>query len=187
LADPVQEQSAARTELKTGRPSRQALAELEESHERLHDQRRALPGHKLKQLDDAEARIGRLTSERDPLLQTLRALPEPSPRRLLSRKRDPEELDRSRLVAAISAYDGELERALAQRARLEGELGDPEQVRSERAGLDRAIEEVNGQSARMRERLDEREREIPSRHDAVPRDRGDEVERSATRDLELGL
>jgi hypothetical protein len=123
LADPVQEQSAARTELKTGRPSRQALAELGESLERLHGQRRALPGHKLKQLDDAEARIGRLTSERDRLLQTMRALPEPSPRRLLSRRRDLDELDRSRLAAAISAYDGELERALAHCTRLERELG----------------------------------------------------------------
>jgi conjugative relaxase-like TrwC/TraI family protein len=186
LADPVQEQSAASRELKTRPPSRRALAELEESLERLHSQRRALPSHKLKQLEDAEARTGRLTSERDRLLQKLRALPEPSPRRLLSIRRDPDELDRSRLVAAISAYDGDLERALAHRARLERELGDPEQVRPERAGLDRAIEEVNGRSARMRERLDEREGEIPSRHDAILRDRGDEVERSATYDLDLG-
>jgi hypothetical protein len=187
VADPVQEQSAARRDLKTGPPSRRAIAELEESLERLHGQRRALPGHKLKQFDDAEARISRLASERDHLLQTLRALPPPPPRRLLGLRPDPDELERSRLVAAVSAYDGELERVLAQRADLERELGDPEQVRSERAGLDRVIEEIKGRSARMRQRLDERELEIPSGHDVAPRDRGDAVERGATRDLELEL
>jgi hypothetical protein len=187
MADAVQEQSAARHELKTGPASRRALAQLEESLERLHGQRRALPGHKFKQLDNAEARIGSLTSERDRLLQTLRAVREPSPRRLLSRKRDPDELDRSRLVAAIGAHDDELERALAYRARLERKLGDPEQVRSECAGLDRAIHELSGECARVRALLAERELEIPSRHDAILRDRGDEVERSASRDLEVGL
>jgi AAA domain len=111
LADPVQEQAAARGELKTGPRSRQDLAALEQSVERVRAQRSALPVRKLTQLDDADARIGRLTSEPDRLLQTLRALPEPPPRRLLSRRRDPDELDRSRLVAAIGAYDGELERA----------------------------------------------------------------------------
>jgi ATP-dependent exoDNAse (exonuclease V) alpha subunit len=187
MAHPVQEQAAAGSELKSGPQSPQALLELEESLERLHGQRRALPEHKLNQLDDAEVRIGRLSSERDRLLQTLRALSEPSPRRLLSRRRDPDQLDRSRLVAAISAYDGELERAHAHRARLVRELGDPEQVRSEQEGLDRVIEETAARTAQMRERLAEREVESPSERGPVPRDRGDEVERSAAYDLDLGL
>jgi conjugative relaxase-like TrwC/TraI family protein len=187
VADPVQEQAAARGELKTGPQSRQDLAALEQSLERVRAQRSALPVRKLTQLDDAEARIGRLTSERDRLLQTLPALPEPPPRRLLSRGRDPDKLDRSRLVAAIGAYDGELERAFAHRARLERELGNPEQVRSERAGLDQAIEDICGRNNELGERLAERELESPSPHDPVPRDRGDEAERDTNHDLELGL
>jgi conjugative relaxase-like TrwC/TraI family protein len=187
LGDPVQEQWAARGELKTGPQSRQGLTELEEDLERLRAQRSALPVHKLTQLDDAEARLGKLTSQRDRLLQTLRALPEPSPRQLLDRTRDPDNLQRARLVAAISAHDGELERALAHRTRLERELGDPEQVRSERAGLERAIEEVSGRYSELHERLAERELESPSRHDPVARNREDEAERGTAYDLDLGL
>jgi hypothetical protein len=187
VGDPVQEQPAARSELNTQPESRQALAGLEQTVQRLLAQRSALPVHKLTQLDDAEARLAKLTSQRERALQTLRALPEPLPRQLLARRRDPGELERSRLIAAIGAYDGELERALAHRARLERELGDPYQVRSERAGLDRAIEEISGRCVDFRERLAERDLESPSRRDPVLGDRGDESERSATYDLDLGF
>jgi hypothetical protein len=187
MGHPVQEQAAARCELKSGPQSPQALLELEESLERLRSQRMALPVHKLTQPDDAEARLGKLTSERDHLLKTLRALPEPEPRRFLGNRRDPGKSERTRLVAAVGAHDDELERAGAHRARLERELGDPEQLRSERAGLDRAIDQITDQSTELRQRLAERELEGPNRHDPIPRARGEEPERSATYDLDLGL
>jgi hypothetical protein len=187
VGDPVQEQPAARSELNTRPESRRGLAELEETLERLRAQRSALPVQKLMQLDEAEARLGTLTSQRERALQTLRALPESAHRRLLGRRRDPNELERSRLVAAISAYDGELERALAHRARLEGELGDPDQVRSERTGLDRAIEDVRGRYKELSERLAEREPESPNPFAPRLRGRDAELARSATHDLDLGL
>ena len=186
LGEPVQEQSAVRSELKTGPHSRQALAALKESLERLQARQSALSVHKLIQLDDAEARLRNLTSKRDRLLQTLRALPEAPPWRKLGRHRDPHELERSRLVAAISAYDGELERASADRARLERELGHPQQVRSERAGVERAIEEISGRYNELRERLTERQRENPTPDDPVLRNRAEEAERRTTHDLDLG-
>ncbi len=185
LGEPVQEQSAARNELKTGPQSRQALAELEESLGRLRAQRNALPVHKLTQLDDAEARLRKLTNQRDRLLKTLRALPEPPARRLLGRGRDPHELERSRLVSTLGAYDGELERAAAHRARLERELGEPEQVRSERAGLERAIEEISRRYNELREPLDEPQRESPPTHDLTLLDRPDDTERDTMHDLDL--
>ena len=187
LGNPVQEQSAARSELNSRPESRQALAAFEQSLRRLRAQRSALSGHKLTRLDDAEARLRKLTSQRDRLLGALRALPEPPPRRPLGRHRDPHELERSRLVAAIGAYDGELERAATQRARLERELGNPEQVRSERAGLERAIGEISGEYRELHERLAGRGLDTSSRHDPILCDRADEAQRSATYDLEPGL
>jgi chromosome segregation ATPase len=187
LGEPVQEQAAVRSELNTQQRDQRALAVLDTSLDRLHAQRSALPAHKLAQLDDAEARLRDLTSQRDRQLQALEALPEAPPQRLLARKRGPHELERSRLAAAIGAYDDELKRAGAHRARLHRELGDPEQVRSEHAGLDRAIEEIRGRYDELRERLAEHHRDAPTPHDPVPRDRGEETERRITHDLDLGL
>jgi hypothetical protein len=184
--DPVQEQPAARSELNTRPESRQVLAELQETLQRLRAQRNALLVQKLTQLDHAEARLSKLTSQRERALQTLRALPEPPARRLLVRTRDPHELERSRLLAASSAYDGEIQRALAHRARLERNLGDPEQVRSERAGLDRAIEEVRGRRRELGERLAERGPESPNPFASRLRGRDEVLDRPPTYDLDLG-
>jgi conjugative relaxase-like TrwC/TraI family protein len=105
VGDPAQEQPAARTELNTPPESRQALAELEETLQRLRAQSNALPVQRLTQLDHAEARLSKLTSQRERAHQALRALPAPPAPRLLGRTRDPHELERSRLLAASSVYD----------------------------------------------------------------------------------
>ena len=187
FGEPLQEQAAARSEL-AGQPhGRQALVTLQQKLGRLHAQQSALPIHKLTQLDDAEARLRKLASQRDRLREAVQALPDVPPRRLLGHRRDPHEIERSRLVAALSAHDGELQRASAQRARLERELGNPEQVRSEHAGVARAIEELSVRYNELRERLTESERESPTPHARAVGNRHEIAQRRTTHDLDLGL
>jgi conjugative relaxase-like TrwC/TraI family protein len=180
VGEPHQERSAAASEP----PDPRRPVALRESLEALRAQRRALPIHKLQQLDDADARLIALSGKRDQLGGTLHDLRAPS-RRLGRSRSNGSEIQRARLSAALNGYDQALEQTRAQRARLERELGDPEQVRSERDGLDRAIEEIEREYRAHGQQPGEREPER-SRHALTP-EHPRAVERSGGPDHDIGL
>jgi hypothetical protein len=81
---------------------------------------------------------------------------------LLGRATDPHLIDRTRLNSALTGTHTQLERALAERATLARELGDPEQVRSELDALDRTAAPAREQHRSLRHQLAERELTNPA-------------------------
>ena len=171
-----QEQGAARLELHD-HTRNEALDAMREELNRLRAQRSALPVRTLTQLHDAELRIAELERGRQRVARDLAGVAG-APKWRLGRWRDPQELERARLSAALAAHDRALEEARERRAGIEQELGHPEQVRSEREGLDRAIE-------RLGELMRERELEGPD--PPGPRRLERELERNGGHDLGPGF
>jgi hypothetical protein len=161
LAEPLQERAADRAEPIVEDVSRERLAALRERLDQLTAQRAALPTHGLQRLDDADARVLELTARRDELGAELERLPEPR-RSLFGRTRDPHLVDRTRLTSALTGTHAQLEQALAERATLTRELGDPEQIRSELDALNRTIAPVREQHRTMRHELAQRELANPA-------------------------
>jgi hypothetical protein len=72
-------------------------------------------------------------------------------------------VDRTRLTSALTGAHTQLEQALAERATLAHELGNPEQVRSELDALNRTIAPVREQDRSLRDELAQRELANPAR------------------------
>ncbi len=159
-ADPPQEHAAARAE-----PTPPAMAtparlqQLRERVEQLHVQLAALPMPELQRIEDLDARTLTLTTQREQLAQRVMGLPEP--RRRLGREHDSHAIERAHLASALQANERELDAVLAQRGRLERELGDPVEARAEREGLEHAITHATREHTALRNEIAERELRTP--------------------------
>jgi chromosome segregation ATPase len=160
-ADAHQEHSAARAEptpVAAASPAR--LQELRETIDKLRSQLEALPTRKLQRIDDLDARLITLRTQRERLAQNLAELPEP--RRRFGHQEDTHATERAHLTSALEAGERELGTALTQRNRLEHELGDPGEIRSERDGLKRALAESVRELTDIRNDLTEQELKTPN-------------------------
>jgi predicted nucleic acid-binding Zn-ribbon protein len=158
--EPPQEHAAARAEPTP--PAAATLARLRELRERvdqLHVQLAALPTRELQRIEDLDARVVTLTTEREQLTQRLTGLPDP--RRRIGREQDSHAIERAHLTSALQANERELDTVLAQRGSLERELGDPVEARAEREGLDHAITQATQEHTALRNELAERELQTP--------------------------
>jgi hypothetical protein len=159
---PAQEHAASRAEPLVKDVSSLRLVVLRERLEGLMCQRDSLPAGRVGRLDEVDGRLLELAERRAGCVEQLADLAEPK-RSWLGRPRDPDVRDRVRLAAILDAVDEHSERLTAERAGLVRELGDPEQIRSELAGLDRAITPLREQHRSLREELAQRELANPSR------------------------
>jgi hypothetical protein len=99
-------------------------------------------------LDAKEREVAHQRAEREDKLAAL----EP-PARRMGRVRDPRAEERAFLRTAIEMDDQAIGDLRADRARLLRELGDPDQVRSERDGIESAITELTCDHDRVRDVL----------------------------------
>jgi conjugative relaxase-like TrwC/TraI family protein len=139
-----QEQAAAANERPTRRDGHSQLEAMRERLEQLCAQRTGLAMRGLRQLDDAHARLIELQQGRDRAAEALRDLPSPQ-RRRLDRSQDPSQLQRAHLTVTAATYGRALEAERRCCTELEHQLGDPQPIRSERDGLDRAIEQLGAE------------------------------------------
>jgi hypothetical protein len=184
--EPHQERAATAGERREQHLGRSELEAMRERLEQLRAQRSALPVRGLTQLEDAHACLIELQRGRDRAAAALDDLPPPRPRRL-GRSHDPSEAQRTHLTATLATYERELEAARARCATLERQLGDPEQIRSERDGLDRAIGRLGAEIRELSGRLVEQELDG---HDETGRPRPAferDQHRTLARDLGLEL
>jgi hypothetical protein len=158
--EPSQEQPAAHAEPRIPDTSRSRLHELTTRLELLSTQRAALPIEQLHELANAPARTLALTAQRDELRAQLDRLPAPS-RGLLGRKRDPYLVDRTRLTSAITGLEHTIASARQRELDLHARLGNPEQIRSELAGLDRGVNETRTEHDGVLDALTDRELQAP--------------------------
>jgi hypothetical protein len=173
----AQERAAARAE--PPRPKRrQALEAVRDELERLRAQRGSLPLRVTERLSDVDARVAELERKRERVAIALADLPQSVTQRH-TRSRD-QAVERAALGATLSACDDALASARAERARLQHELGDREQLRSERDGLDRAIRELRGRADELQWNLPERGRSRQATQRTL------EVARPAAHDLNHG-
>ena len=159
-AAPSQEHAALRAEPDTPTIGASRVRELGERVEQLSAQRAALPSSQLNQLDAAHARTLELSQNRGELSASLEGLPTPK-RSLLGRERDERLIDRTRLSSALNATDDAIVRARETEAQLREQLGNPEQIRSELDGLDRAIRQLTNERDRLLDQLTDRELQAP--------------------------
>jgi hypothetical protein len=142
-------------------------------------QRSSLPVRAIERLGDVEARIAQLEHKRERVEIALAELRQPVTKRRARSRDDDHATESTRLGATLNACDDALACARAERARLQRELGNREQLRLERDGLDRAIRELQrgldelqrtvterGRSRQARERT--RELAHPPAHDLEP-------------------
>jgi conjugative relaxase-like TrwC/TraI family protein len=160
--EPIQEQPAAHAEPRIPDTSRSRLRELTGRLDQLSAQRAALPIEQLRERTDAHARTLELTTTRDELRAELDRLPRTS-RGLLGRKRDPYLIDRTRLTSAITGAEHTIATARERELDLHARLGNPEQIRSELAGLNRAINETRSERNGVLDALTDRELQAPAR------------------------
>jgi hypothetical protein len=152
---------------------------MREELERLRAQRSSLPVRAIERLTDVEARIADLERKRERVEIALAELRRHVTQRR-ARSREDHGAERARLGTTLNAYDDALACARAERARLQRELGDRKQVRSERDGLDRAIRELQRGVGELQRNVAERGRSMQ----ATQRTR--EPARPPTHDLDLG-
>jgi hypothetical protein len=151
------ERAAARVEQLLGPKREEASETIREELVRLRARRSSLPLRTIERLSNVEACITELERSRE---RAALALWEPrqSVTQRRTRSSDDSAMERARSRATLSAYDDALGFARAERVRLQRELGDQKQVRSERDGLDRAIRELQGRADALRRDLTERGR-----------------------------
>jgi hypothetical protein len=153
---------------------------MREELEHLQAQRSSLPVRAIERLGDLEARIVELERKRERVEIALAQLRQPVTQRRARSRDDEHAAERARLGATLNACDDALACARAEHVRLQRELGDREQVRSERDGLDRAIRE-------LQRGVDELQRNVAERgrsKQATQRTR--ELACPPTHDLDLG-
>ncbi len=158
--EPAQEHAAFGAEASSETSGAARLPELDERLARLAEQRAALPAAHLRQLDDLHARSVALAAKRADLLTRLESVPEPT-RSLLGRARDPHVIDRVRLASAITGTDLEIGATRDALSELHARLGDPEQIRGELDGLDRAMTSLATERAVLLDELVTREAQAP--------------------------
>ena len=151
-----QEQAAAANEGPTRRDDHSELEAMRERLERLRAQRSGLAMRGLTQLEDAQARLIQLQQGRDRAAEALRDRPVPQ-RRRLGRSWDPSQVQRADLTVTVATYERALEAERRRCTELERQLGDPEQIRSERDGLERAIHQLGAEIRELTGRLAARE------------------------------
>ena len=117
------------------------LRALRERIDTLDAQRAALPRSELHEFDSVHARAIALTQQRAELTAALKRLSSPT-RSLLGRVRDPDLVERVRLTSALGGIDQAIDRTREAETALRERLGDPEQIRAELDGLDRAITQL---------------------------------------------
>jgi hypothetical protein len=151
-----QEQAAAANERPTRRDGHSELEAMRDRLEQLGAQRSGLAMHGLAQLEDAQARLIELRQGRDRAAEALRDRPSPQ-RRRLGRSPDRSPVQHAHLTLTVATYERALETERRRCTELERELGDPQQIRSERDGLDRAIEQLGAEIRELAGRLAEHE------------------------------
>jgi conjugative relaxase-like TrwC/TraI family protein len=144
----IQERAADRAEPIEPAPSLSRLIELREQISRLRLVLGALPTKPLERFEELDVKERDLAGQRAEREDRLVAF-EPKPRRL-GRGRDPHAEERAFLTTAIGMDDQALSDLRADRVRLQRELGDPDQVRSERGGIENAITELQSDYDRVR-------------------------------------
>jgi AAA domain len=147
----AQEAPAGRAEPNEPPPSLKRLSELREQISRLQLTLGALPTRPLKRIDDRDVRARDLAALRSDHQDQLAGLEPPA--RRFGRVRDPDAEARQLLQNAIEMDDRALADLAADRGRLQRELGDPDQVRSERESIENAIQQVRRDHDRLRDVL----------------------------------
>ena len=137
---PAQEVAAERAQANEPVASVSRLIELREQISRHRVVLGALPTRPLARFDELDAKERELTVEREEHAERLAALDPPT--RRLGRVRDAHADERSFLVTALELDERALSEVRAERTRLRRELGDPDQVRSEREGIEAAIDQL---------------------------------------------
>jgi chromosome segregation ATPase len=127
------------------------LTELREALSRCRLVLAALPTRPLARFDELDAKERQLTAQRNQHAERLGAL-EPAKRRL-GRIRDPDATERSFLATAVETDERALSELRTERTRLQRELGDPGQVRSEREGIEAAIQKLEQDYDQVRDVL----------------------------------
>jgi conjugative relaxase-like TrwC/TraI family protein len=156
-----QERGALRAEPPLSDPASTArLRELGELIERAEAQLQALPRGVLREIDELEAHATTLAEQRETLKERLAALP--APRRRFGRIRDEHPLERAHYGTTINAIERQYERLLTERDRLASELGDPQELRAERDGIESELRALEREQTELRDRLTEREIQQPS-------------------------
>ena len=146
-----QEDPASRAEPIEPAPSLKRLTELREHISRLQLTLGALPTKPLQRIDELDARARDLAARRSDHQEQLARLEPPA--RRFGRVRDPDAHARQFLHTAIEMDDRTLADFAVDRARLQRELGDPDQVRSERDSIENAIQHVRRDHDRVRDVL----------------------------------
>jgi conjugative relaxase-like TrwC/TraI family protein len=149
-----QEDAAGRAEPIDPAPTLQRLTELREQIRRLRAALGALPTKPLHRFDELHATARDLAARRSDHQEQLARLKPPA--RRFGRVRDPDAEARQFLHNAIEIDDRALADLAADRARLQHELGDPDQVRSERDGMKNAIQQLRRDHDRLRDELAEK-------------------------------
>jgi conjugative relaxase-like TrwC/TraI family protein len=147
----AQEDPAGRAEPIETLPSLKRLTELREHIDRLQLTLGALPTKPLNRIDELDARAREVAARRSDQQEQLASLEPPA--RRFGRVRDPDAEARQFLHTAIEMDHRALADLAADRARLQHELGDPEQVRSERDSLENAIQQLRRDHHRLRDVL----------------------------------
>jgi conjugative relaxase-like TrwC/TraI family protein len=147
----TQEVAAHRAEANDPAPSLSRLIDLREQIGRLRVVLGALPNAQLARFDELDANEQQLIAERLQQEDQLAGLG--APVRHLGRTKDPDAAKRSFLRASIEMTDRALLEVRADRVRLQRELGDADQIRSEREGIETAIEQLQPEHERVRDLL----------------------------------
>jgi len=110
----------------------------------------ALASPDVKRLEAAERRELDLTEHSEGLLDRLRQIPQPSKLWFASDRRA---VERQNLRRAVEAVDAEIAAVGAIRARLITEVGEPDQIRLERAEIEGALGRAVSERDRLRDEL----------------------------------
>jgi conjugative relaxase-like TrwC/TraI family protein len=154
-AGPVeQEVGARRAELVEDAPTLKRLMDLREQIGQLQLTLGALPTKPLARFDELDAKVRDLSAKRSEHEEQLASLGQPATR--FGRVRDPHAEERAFLQTAIEMNADTLADLAVDRARLQRELGDPDQVRSERDGIGNAIADLQRDYEQVRDVLAER-------------------------------
>ena len=150
--EPFQEEAARRAEPVVADRGNLRLVALRDRIQLLRRHRDALPVDQLRRVDEIDARLLDLAERYRSCVERLADLAQPT-RSWRGRVKDPDLADRFRLRSILGGVAEQRERLSAERVRLVREHGDPEQVRSELAGLDRALAPLEAEYRSLRDEL----------------------------------
>lgn len=149
-----QERAAGSAEPLEPVPSLNRLIALREQLGRLRLVLGALPTKPLARFDELDGKERDLAGQRADHVERLARLEPPA--RRFGRVRDPYAEERAFLQTAVEMDDRGLSELRADRARLERELGAPDQVRSEREGIENKVTGLQRDHDHVRDLLAER-------------------------------